>query len=297
MNNNHLIQITYISLMGFIFPIMRFMSLHFDTINNNAVRFLSGGLVLIFIILFKFRTEIRKIISDPTLIIKLLILGIFMVGNMYFFINGLQQTSAVTGSLFGILAMPLAILMAAIFFEDERTRCKQKRFYLGATITFTGAILFIFFAKQPNIEQNFLMGSLFLGISIFIQSIQNIFVKTISKQLHSVVISASTASIAGLIYLLIAIQTQKITQLQTVEWSLLIGLSCAGVYGILVGMFMSFYIMSTQGVVIFNVIRLTVPISTAITSYFILGETINIYQVIGAAVVILGSVIVLKTKN
>ena len=81
MNNKNTIRILYIILMGFGLPIMRFMSLHFDTINNNAVRFLSGGFIFILICVFKFRGEFAKIKREPTLIFKLLLLGFLMTGK------------------------------------------------------------------------------------------------------------------------------------------------------------------------------------------------------------------------
>ena len=298
MEREHFIRVFYIILMGFGFPIMRFMSIHFETVNNNAVRFLSGGFLFILICIFKFREELKKILIEPKIIFKLLLLGVFMTGNMYFFINGLKYTSALTGSIFGILAMPLAIIIAAIFFKDERNRVKQKKFYIGSILAFIGSIIFIIYGNKVERSSDFLKGAMFLGTAIFIQSIQNLLVKNVAKKLHAIVISASTATLSGIIYLVLSINTGKIVQLKEVEEGMLIGLSLAGIYGMLTGMLMAFYIVQKQGVVIFNVIQLLIPVSTAVIGYFTLGETINFYQGIGAILVILGCIIALmKNKD
>ncbi|MDY3237129.1 MAG: DMT family transporter [Fusobacterium perfoetens] len=297
MNNDYFIRIFYIILMGFGFPIMRFMSIHFETINNNAVRFLAGGFLFILICIFKFRDEFKKIKEEPILILKLLLLGCFMTGNMYFFMNGLKNTSALAGSIFGILAMPLAIIMAAIFFKDERDRVKQKNFYIGSILAVIGSLLFVIYGNKAGGSSDFLKGALFLGTAIFIQSVQNLVVKNVAKKLHAIVISASTATLSGIIYLTIAIQSGKIVQLSEVSQGLLIGLALAGVYGMLTGMLMAFYIVQKQGVVVFNILQLVIPLSTAIVGYFTLGEKINFIQGIGAIIVVLGCIFALKKKE
>lgn len=294
MRKDYFTSFFYIILMGFGFPIMRFMSIHFETVNNNAVRFLSGGFLFILICIFKFREELKKILLEPKIILKLLLLGIFMSGNMYFFINGLKYTSALSGSIFGILAMPLAIIMAAIFFKDERSKIKQKKFYIGSILAFIGSLLFVLYGNKVGESLNFLKGTLFLGTAIFIQSIQNLLIKNVAKKLHAIVISASTATLSGIIYLILSIHTGKIIQLKEVGEGMLIGLSLAGIYGMLTGMLMAFYIVQKQGVVIFNIIQLLIPVSTAIVGYFTLGEIINFYQGMGAIIVIFGCIIALK---
>ena len=315
MNNPNTMRVLYVILMGFGLPIMRFMSLHFDTINNNAVRFLSGGFVFILIAVFKFSGEIKKVKEEPVLIFNLLLLGVLMTGNMYFYINGLKYTSALTGSIFGILAMPLAVLMAAVFYRDERGRVKQALptkgafgdpdfrkthgdyFYAGSIRAVAGSLIFVFNGSQTGESSDFLTGALLLGIAILIQSIQNLLVKHTGKKLHSIVISASTATLSGILYLSIAIQSGKITQLSEVGVGLLAGLALAGVYGMLTGMLMAFYIVQKQGVVVFNILQLIVPLSTAVVGYFTLGETINLMQGASAVLVVLGCILALKEKN
>lgn len=297
MNNKNAMRVLYIILMGFSLPIMRFMSIRFDTINNNAVRFLSGGLVFILISVFKFSGEFKKIKEEPILILKLLLLGLLMTGNMYFYMNGLKYTSALTGSIFGILAMPLAVIMAAIFYRDERGRVKQASFYAGSILAVIGSLIFVLSGNSSGESSDFIRGALLLGIAILIQSIQNLMVKNVGKKLHSIVISASTATLSGIMYLSIAVQSGKIAQFSEVSGGLLAGLALAGVYGMLTGMLMAFYIVQKQGVVVFNILQLIVPLSTAVVGYFTLGETINLIQGAGAVIVILGSIFALRERK
>ncbi|AWP54291.1 TPA: DMT family transporter [Haemophilus influenzae] len=297
MNNENMVRVFYVLLMGLGFPIMRFMSIHFETLNNNSVRFLSGGLLFVIICLIKFRSELKKIISEPKIILYLFILGIFMTGNMFFFINGLKYTSALAGSIFGILAMPLAIIIAGIFFKDERDRIRQKEFYIGGLLAIIGSLIFVINSSNSDGNTDFFLGAIFLFTAIFIQSIQNLIVKKIAKKINTVVISASTATISGVLFLCLAFNTKQIYLLQDVGIGMLIGLVCAGFYGMLTGMLMAFYIVQKQGITVFNILQLLIPLSTAIIGYLTLDERINIYQGISGIIVIIGCVLALKIKN
>lgn len=296
MSNDSFVRFSYILLMGLGFPIMRYMSIHFDTLNNNAVRFISGGLLFVLICILKYRSELIKLLKTPSLIYYLILLALFMTSNMYFFINGLKFTSALTGSIFGIMAMPLAVVMAAIFFRDERERVKKNTFYFGSFLALIGSFIFILYGNTAVEGSDFLKGALFLGIAIFIQAIQNLIVKKISKKLNAIVISASTAMLSGIFYLLLALNSGSIFILQEVSFGLLIGLVLAGMYGMLTGMLLAFYIVQKQGVVVFNIIQLIVPLSTAIIGYLTLGEKISFYQGLGAVIVIIGCIISLRKK-
>ncbi|TCV88858.1 EamA family transporter [Testudinibacter aquarius] len=259
MKNEYSIRIIYIVLMGFGFPIMRYMSLYFDPLNNNAIRFLFGSLFLLLICVFKFRSILKDCLADPILISKLSLLGLLMTANMYCFMNGLRHTSALTGSIFGILAMPLGILMIALFYQDERRKIQQRTFYLGGGLAVIGSLIFVFYGNQAtagNESADFIHGAFFLATAIFIQSLQNVIVKDIATKLHVIIISTTTATIAGLIFLALAIFSGKINQLSVVSDSLLIALALSGIYGILSGMLLAFYIVQKQGVVIFNLIQL-----------------------------------------
>ncbi|HHE8758341.1 TPA: EamA family transporter, partial [Haemophilus influenzae] len=205
--------------------------------------------------------------------------------------------SALAGSIFGILAMPLAIIIAGIFFKDERDRIRQKEFYIGGLLAIIGSLIFVINSSNNDGNTDFFLGAIFLFTAIFIQSIQNLIVKKVAKKINAVVISASTATISGVLFLCLAFNTKQIYLLQYVGIGMLIGLVCAGFYGMLTGMLMAFYIVQKQGITVFNILQLLIPLSTAIIGYLTLDERINIYQGISGIIVIIGCVLALKRKN
>ncbi|WP_342639601.1 DMT family transporter [Proteus faecis] len=294
MNNQNyfLVRCMYVILMGLGFPIMRYMSLNFDTLNNNAVRFISGGVLFCIFCLLKYKNHLKKINIKTALL--LFVLSIFMTCNMFFFINGIKNTSALSGSVFSILAMLLGILVASLFFIDERERAFNYKFITGALIAILGSFLFIFNDHSLSSSSFNYIGFIFLTIAICIQSIQNVIVKIVAQYLPAIVISASTATISGLMFLLLAIKTGVISELSVTSKDLLILLVLAGIYGMFTGMLMAFYIVKTQGVTIFNVTQLLIPVSTGIFGYFTLGEKVDVIQAIGAVIIIAGCVFATK---
>lgn len=296
-SNEYLTRCFYIILMGIGFPIMRYMSIQFETLNNNAIRFISGGFFFCIICLLKYRNEVVQVFKDYKLLLFIFILSLFMTGNMFFFINGLKYTSALSGGIFGILSMPLGIMVASIFYKDERIVVSNKYFLFGALITIIGSVFFVISGNNQRIDNVVYIGYLFLTIAILIQSIQNLLVKKIAISLPAIVISALTASLSGIMFLIWSVRAGTIEQLYVVPSSLLLALVFAGIYGMLTGMLMAFFIVKTQGIVIFNMTQLLVPISTGIVGYFALGENVSVLQSIGGAIVIIGCVLAMKKRR
>lgn len=288
-----LINLIYVFGIGLNIVLLRFLSLHFDPLNNNGVRFLVGGLALLLLILWKFRASLLQLAKSPKLIAITLFVGLMMSANMYFWLKGVKITSAVTASIFGVLAMPFGVIIAALFFKDERERIKNKSFWFGSVLTILGSLGFVWYGKTVAVGEGFILGSFFLFLSIIIRNIQNLVVK-FSKGLNVFTLSCITSLTTSVSSLLLSQQAGKFDEIFATPHWLLLSLMAVGLYAIVVGMVLTFHIIQTQGLVTYQVLELLMPVSTAIIAYIVLGEQISFAQIGFACIVILGSSIALK---
>lgn len=287
------INLLYVFGIGLNIVLLRFLSQYFDPLNNNGVRFFVGGIALLFVILWKFRPSLIQLMKSPKLIAIAVFVGLMMSANMYFWLKGVKITSAVTASIFGVLAMPFGVIIAAIFFRDERKRIKNRSFWFGSLLTILGSLGFVWYGKTIAVGEGFILGSIFLFLSITIRNIQNLVVKY-AKELNVFTLSCLTSLTTSLSSLFLSQQAGKFDELFTTPDWLLLTLMAVGIYAILAGMVLTFHIIQTQGLVTYQVLELLMPISTAMIAYIVLAEKISLAQIGFAVIVILGASIALK---
>ena len=156
-------------------------------------------------------------------------------------------------------------------------------------LTIAGALGFVWYGKQIEIGDYFLLGSGYLLLSILIRNTQNLLVKFVKQQIHVATLSFMTSLTAGFSSLIFSHQTGQLSQLSHISPILLISLALVGIYAIAVGMVLTFHIIQKQGIITYQVLELLLPISTAFVAYLLLGETISIEQLFFASVVIIGA--------
>ncbi|OOH87954.1 multidrug transporter [Pasteurellaceae bacterium 15-036681] len=293
-NSPLITNLIYVFGVGINIVLLRYFSLHIHPANNNGVRFTIGGILLLLLVWWKYRHHLKTLAQTPKFQFYVSLLGIMMATNMFFYLKGVALTSAVTASIFGILAMPFAIIIAAIFFIDERNRIKNKAFWLGSGLAIVGSLCFVGYGKQLHLGDNFVVGGLFLFTSIVIQGTQSLIIKAITNKLNAFTISAFTSFIAGILSLTFSVQTGNIAELSQFSSLFIISLIFVGIFAITTGMVLGFHVVQTQGITTYQILQLLLPISTAIISYFALDEQLSFVQFIAGIVVILGAAIALR---
>lgn len=292
-----LIILRFLIFLGIFTPLLRYTSLHFSTLTNNAIRFLSGGIFLFILFLYRYptlKTQYSFTITPRTGI--LLTAFIFLSSiNMTFFIKGLSLSSAFTGSLFVTFGIPLCSLIAIIIFIDEREKSLNLFFLVGMTVSIIGSIIFI---NQPQQQAHSAEAYMYFGVAISAQVISNNLIKQLTKSLPGFFIAMLNSLLAGSLLLTIAFFTGSLKELAHSSVLQIVILVFVGIYGTYVGGVLTFDIIQRYGITTLNILQLLTPIVVAIIAYLTMNETITFNQLIGAGVIIGGAYLsICKPKN
>ncbi|MGL5955574.1 MAG: DMT family transporter [Brevinema sp.] len=286
----HILVPLYLILCGFLMPLLRYTGALFSPLTSNGVRFISGGLLLLFLSHRRFRSSPESLTVFLSFLHKryyvIFSMILLMSVNMVCMIQGLVLTSSFTAGIFNIFGIPATTLVATLFFQDERQRVFHFSFMIGMIICILGSLVFI---SQGVESIQFSQGFFYLGISVVMQIILNNMIKYLTQRVSILYLSTVTSLGAGIVLLIFAVISQDILELTKISVPNIILLIFAGFYGICVGMILGFSIIKQVGLSTFNVIQLLIPIAIAFIAFFLFHESISRSQIIGSGIIMIGA--------
>lgn len=250
------------------------------------VRFLIGSVVLS-IIYFIMEKEKRLNKKDIPMLALSGCIG--MSAYFYFENNGIKYISASSASII-IAVIPIFTLIAEIIFlKAELTKKK----IISVIVSFFGVYLIVGFNSGGGSE-NSLKGYLLMFGAVLVWVTYSITTKSLYKKYSQIAI-VYFQTLFGTLFLV------PFVFFETTNWSLvdntiILNVIFLGIFCSAIAYYLYIYAMDHLGVSTTSLFLNLLPVVTVIASYFILGERINLYQMIGGALVIF-SVYFANTKN
>lgn len=203
---------------------------------------------------------------------------------VYLFAIALSKIDSSISSILNSLTPLMTLIIGMLFFKVDT----QRRQILGVLIGFVGCLLLILFGTGGNTTENYyyailiVLASLFYGINVNL-------IKKYLSDLKPLTISAGNFTIMTIPALIILftsgffeIATEPIVQ------NSLIYIAILGVIGTGLSNILFFKLIQVSSPVFASSVTYIIPVIAIILGYFVMNETLNFIQGVGAFVVLIG---------
>ena len=248
---------------------------------------------LVFILIFLFFVTFRAVKAQKLTVrnyIFLAIAGFIGVSlNQWSFYASLQYTEPVTAALILALSPIVTSLLSSYWFNEKKTN----RFWLGSFTALFGVWLVV--SNGSLLVPSIGKGELLIGLTMLSFSVFLIFVQHLSKTIHPAVITWYS-NVFGVIGLIPFIPWEKASSILAVPisyWFLLVATAV-----IMHGLCTYLWNNSIQSVGASKAALLLnlEPFIAMLFSLMILGQAIQVIQLVGASIIIAGVAISLRKK-
>jgi len=249
---------------------------------------------LIFILIFLFFMTFRYIRNQKLTIYNYIWLAIAgFVGislNQWSFYASLQYTEPVTAALILALSPIVTALLSSYYFNER----KKLQFWIGSFIALIGVWLVI--TKGSFLIPTFGKGELLITLTMLSFSVFLVFVQHLSKTIHPSTITWYS-NVFGLIGILPFVPWHKTNIVFSVPFSywLLLIITAIIMHGLCTYLWNNSIhkVGATKAALLLNL----EPFVAMVFGHFLLGISIQLLQLIGAFVIVIGVSISLQTKN
>ncbi|WP_164214545.1 DMT family transporter [Virgibacillus sp. YIM 98842] len=252
-------------------------------ITAAAFRFGTAGIILLLIVLWQKRIDMKAIRKQWLPILLMALTGIFGY-NLFFFI-GLDITSSINGSLI-VATTPVLITLGAVMFLGEKG---NKRLGLGLALSLLGVIVVISKGSiQTLLQLQFNTGDILFLCALVCWVAHGLLGKVAMRDVSPIVTTALTTMLGGFFLGLGSLFESGWNQLPAMSsqaWmEMLFMIVCSSVIGFLLWNYGIKQIGASKASIYMNL----VPICTALIAVFLYGSTFTYIQLSGMVMVLLG---------
>ncbi|MFD2442471.1 DMT family transporter [Bacillus sp. CGMCC 1.16607] len=275
--------ITAMSLIGTFIALNKIASAKMPIFLFSELRLGIASLIFIFLLVKQEKSFSIPKKNDAKIFFIQALLGVFLFS--IFLLYGTKFTSALESGLITSLT-PAFVSIVSIFLLKERLNINQT---VGIVIALIGTIIINIFGATTNSSwsTSSLLGNFLILLAVFGESIFITFGKLVSKNHSPLETSAFVVIIGAVLFLPLAIKDALTYDFTSIDWKVLILVLYSAVIVTVVAV-----ILMNQAVIELPggstaVFTAFMPISAIVFAYFILGEKIYWYHLIGATCVLL----------
>jgi drug/metabolite transporter (DMT)-like permease len=203
---------------------------------------------------------------------------------VYLFAIALSKIDSSVSSILNSLTPLMTLIIGMMLFKIDT----QRRQIFGVLIGFTGCVLLVLFGDGVNTTENYyyafliLLASLFYGINVNL-------IKKYLSDLKPLTISAGNFTIMTIPAVIVLIFSGffEIAELPIVQNSL-IYIAILGIVGTGLSNILFFKLIQLSSPVFASSVTYIIPVVAIVLGYFVMNETLNFIQGIGAFIVLIG---------
>jgi len=272
--------------------LIKYLSRHFDVATQNWIRYSSASLFLLALSLNHLR-ELREIVTDKSTLLPVSLVFLFQT----LAVHGLYITKSTIASLLMRTSAIFTVLLSYILLKEERRIVRSKPFILGTSIAFVG-VAGIYYKPGEVVEWNESFGMILVITGSLAWSGYVVSVKRLLKGRDPLLFTTAVISLSSLMFIPHVMINGN--PLRVLDESLEINaiLVISGILGVGLGNWMNYIAMKELGAVIPSILRLSIPLFTGVLSFFILGETLLLNEILFGTILLFGcSIVVFYTSR
>jgi drug/metabolite transporter (DMT)-like permease len=203
---------------------------------------------------------------------------------VYLFAIALSKIDSSVSSILNSLTPLMTLIIGMMLFKIDT----QRRQIFGVLIGFTGCVLLVLFGDGVNTTENYyyafliLLASLFYGINVNL-------IKKYLSDLKPLTISAGNFTIMTIPAVIVLIFSGFFDIVdQTTVQSSLIYIAILGIVGTGLSNILFFKLIQISSPVFASSVTYIIPVVAIVLGYFVMNETLNFIQGIGAFIVLIG---------